>query len=110
MLGPLPFVAGRQPHDEPAYAGPLPFPRRDELVDHDLGAVREVAELRFPDDELVGARGRVTVFETDHGLLGEQRIDDEEVTLLLAHVLQRDIRSLVPALAVLVVQYRVAVE
>ena len=31
-------------------------PDADELVDHDLRAVGEIAELRFPDDELVRAR------------------------------------------------------
>ena len=52
VLGALPFVAVRQQHHEAADAAPLHFAGADELVDHDLRAVGEIAELRFPDDEL----------------------------------------------------------
>ena len=55
VLRPLPFVAVRQHHHETAQAAPLGLARADELIDHDLGAVREIAELRFPDHQLVGA-------------------------------------------------------
>ena len=51
MLGPLAFVAVRQQQHETADAAPLHFARRDELVDHHLRAVGEVAELRLPDHE-----------------------------------------------------------
>ena len=49
VLGALAFVAVRQQHDQTAHARPLGFAADDKLVDHDLRAVGEVAELRFPD-------------------------------------------------------------
>ena len=48
MLRPLALVAMRQQADETRHAEPLLFAARDELVEHDLGAVGEVAELRLP--------------------------------------------------------------
>ena len=48
VLGPLPFVAVRQQHDQAAVQAPLGTGRGDELVDHDLGAVGEVAKLGLP--------------------------------------------------------------
>ena len=49
MLRPLPFVAVRQKQRESAEPAPLRFARTDELVDDDLRAVGEIAELAFPD-------------------------------------------------------------
>jgi FkbM family methyltransferase len=43
----------RQQHHEAGHAKPLRLAGRDELVDHDLGAVDEVAELRLPEHERV---------------------------------------------------------
>jgi hypothetical protein len=45
----------RQHHRETAQPPPLDFAGRDELVDHDLRTVGEVAELRFPDDQPFGS-------------------------------------------------------
>ena len=94
----------------PAHAAPFHFARRDELVDHHLRAVREIAELRFPDHELARARKSHSRIRTEHGLFGKERIDDHEIALLLGDVLQRHIRALVPALAILIVQHRVAMK
>src|SRR5207248_5944280 len=46
--------------------------------------------------------------EAEHGLFGEERIDDDEIALAVADVLQRDVDARIPLLAVLVVQHRVA--
>ena len=40
-------------------------PGDEELVDHDLGAVDEVAELRLPEHERVRRGDRVAVLEAD---------------------------------------------
>ena len=48
MLRTLAFIAVRQKADEARHAQPLALARRDELVEHDLRAVGEVAELRLP--------------------------------------------------------------
>src|SRR5712692_7928843 len=66
VLRTLALVAVRQEHREAAEPPPFRLARGDELVDHDLRAVGEVAELRFPDDELVRLRGRVAVLEAEH--------------------------------------------
>ena len=76
--GPCAFVAVRQEQREPAQAAPLRFARADELVDDDLRAVDEVAELAFPDHERVRIGGRVAVLEAHHGLFGQHRVDDLE--------------------------------
>src|SRR5258706_12054830 len=109
-VGPLPFVAVRQHHHHAADAAPLDLARGDELVDHHLRAVDEVAELRLPDHELVWLRGRVAEFEAEHRLFRQHRIDDHEIALVGRDVRERDVAARVPLLAVLVVQHRVAVE
>ena len=48
VLGPLALVAVRQEAHQPRHAQPLAFARGDELVDHYLCSVGEVAELRLP--------------------------------------------------------------
>src|SRR5215470_13278552 len=62
VLRPLPLVAMRQQQREAAHPCPLRLARGDELVDHHLRAVREVAELRLPDGQLVRLGARVSVF------------------------------------------------
>ena len=51
VLGSLAFVAVRQQQDEAGEQAPLGFAGGDELVDDDLRAVGEVAELGLPEDE-----------------------------------------------------------
>jgi hypothetical protein len=46
-----------QQHHQTAHTAPLLLAGADELVDNDLRAVGEVAELRFPDGQ--GARSAV---------------------------------------------------
>ena len=78
MLRPLPLVAVRQEADERRHAQPFALARRDELVEHDLRAVGEVAELRLPEHERVRLGERVAVLEAEHRLLREHRVDDLE--------------------------------
>ena len=76
--GPCPSKpCGRSKH-EAREARPLVLGRDDELVDDDLRRVREVAELRLPDDELVGPVERVAVLEAEHAGLAERRVVDLE--------------------------------
>ena len=87
---------------------PAPFrlARGDELVDDDLRAVHEVAELPFPDDERRRVGGRVAVLEAEHRLLGQRRIDDAEPHLVLGDARERN----VGLAGRLVVQHRMAME
>ena len=83
VLRALAFVAVRQQHDDAGEQAPLGFAGSDELVDDDLRAVGEVAELRLPEDEGFGIVAGVAVFEAEDGGFGEQRVVDLEAALLL---------------------------
>ena len=72
----------------------LALARSDELVDDDLGAVREVAELRLPDHQRVRVGERVAVLEAEHAVLGEEAVEDLEVRLLGRQVVERDVAFL----------------
>ena len=96
MLRTLPLIAMRQQQREPADAPPLDLAGGDELVDHDLRAIGEIAELRFPDHQLVGLRRRIAVFEPHDRRLRQHRIDDVEIGLAGADVLQRYPRARSP--------------
>ena len=104
MLRPLAFIAMRQQQHEARHAQPFALARRDELVDHHLGAIGEVAELRLPQHQRVGLGEAVAIFEAEHGFFGEHRIDDLEVALLFAEMLERRVFVLV----LLIHQHRVA--
>ena len=72
VLGAVALVAVRQEERQARGLPPLRAPRDEELVDHDLSAVDEVAELRLPEDERVGRRDRVAVLEPERGVLRER--------------------------------------
>ncbi len=105
VLGTLAFVAVRQEQGQAAQAAPLGFTGSDELVDHHLGAIGEITELGFPDDQGVRRSRGVAVFEAQHGFLGQQRVHDGHVQIGV-DALQRRIGGAVH----LVVQHRVAVK
>ena len=79
MLRALPLVAVRQQQHEPAQPAPLHFAGSDELVDHHLGTVGEVAELGFPDHQRIRLGGGGAIFERQDGFFGQQRIDHHEI-------------------------------
>ena len=72
----------------------LRSPDDDELVDHDLGAVDEVAELAFPQGQGVRIGQRVAVFETQHRLFRQGRIDALVQGLAVADVVEREVAAL----------------
>ncbi len=79
VLRALAFVAVRQEQAQARHAVPLGLARRDELVDDDLRAVGEIAELAFPDVQRVRLGGRVAVLECHHRFFAQQRVDDRDV-------------------------------
>ena len=87
--GPLPFVAVRQQKRQACRLTPLREARDDELVDHDLRAVDEVAELRFPEHERLRCRDRVAVLESEARILRKRRVVDLEGRRGVVEVLQR---------------------
>ena len=56
----------------------LSSPGGDELVDDDLRAVGEIAELRLPQDEGFGIVAAVSVFEAENAGFGEDGVVDVE--------------------------------
>ena len=74
VLGPRALVAVRQQQRQPRGLAPLGRPAGDELVDDDLRAVGEVAELRLPQDERLGRLGAVAVLEAEAGDLAQRRV------------------------------------
>ena len=66
VLRPLAFVAVRQQHDDAGEQTPLVLAGGDELVDDDLRAVGEVAELRLPEHQRLGIVAAEAVLEAEH--------------------------------------------
>ena len=106
MLGSLTLVAMRQEQRDARQAAPLGFAGTDELIDDDLRAVAEVAELTLPNGQAVRLGGREAVLETHDRLFGQHRIGHGERRLVGRQVLKRNIA----AARGLIVQHRVAVE
>ena len=74
VLRPLPFEAVGEQQDETAGAQPLGLAGGDELVDDDLGAIGEIAELRFPQHERLRVGERIAIFESEHAEFGERTV------------------------------------
>src|SRR5690606_8982603 len=104
VLRALPFVAVWQQQRQAADTRPLGFTRGNELVDHHLGTVGKIAELRFPDHQCFRRGGGVAILERQYCLFRQQRIVDIEIRLAIIQVLQRHITFTV----FLVMQYRMA--
>src|ERR1035437_3673659 len=88
VFGALPFVAVGEEHHQAAGLAPLLLAAGDELVDHDLRAVGEIAELRFPDDQRQRLGHRVAELEAQHGVLAERAIERVEAPLVGRDVLR----------------------
>src|SRR4051794_2982704 len=78
VLGTVALVPVRQQQRQPRRLAPLRQTGGDELVDDDLRAVDEVAELRLPQDERLRGRRGVAVLEADAGVLAQRRVVDLE--------------------------------
>ena len=89
--GPWPFEAVRQQHHQAARLAPLGFGAGDELVDHDLRAVGEVAELRFPDHQRQRIGHAVAEFEAQHGVFAQRAVVHVEARLVRRDVLHGDV-------------------
>ncbi len=77
--GPLAVIAVRQEQSDGGSFAPFSFRTDDVLVDDDLRAVGEIAELRFPENEHVGEIERVAEIETEHGVFGKRAVIDAEM-------------------------------
>ena len=91
MLGSLTLVAVREEHHEAARLAPLGLGGGDKLVDHNLGAVDEVAELALPEDERGRVRDGVAVLEPERGVLAQERVVDLDPRCLAGHLTPGDV-------------------
>ena len=91
MLWSLAFIAMRQEQHQARHAQPFHLARGDELIDDDLGAVGEIAELRLPEHQRLGLGEAVAIFEADHRFFRKQRVDHFEFGLTAADVVERHI-------------------
>ncbi len=91
MLRSLPLVAVRQEHDEARNLAPLRLPADDELVDHRLPNVREVAVLGLPEHQRVTGVDGVSVLEAHNGDLREWAVVDSERRVCLRHRVKRHV-------------------
>ncbi|MPL74173.1 hypothetical protein SDC9_19983 [bioreactor metagenome] len=89
VLGALALEAVRQQADEARHAQPLAFARVDELVEHDLRAVGEVAELGFPQGKRVRFSQRIAILEAEHRIFRQHRVDDLVTRLTRLDVVER---------------------
>jgi hypothetical protein len=87
VLRSLTLVSVRQQQNESAVLPPLFFGARNELIDDDLRAVDEVAELRLPHHESAGIGDRVSVLESEDAVLGEEGVVGAESALIFASTL-----------------------
>ena len=104
VLGPLAFVAVREQEHQRRRQPPLRAAGGDELVEHHLRAVDEVAVLRFPDHQAPRLLHVVAELEADGRVLGERAVVKLERRARLRKLLQRhQLRS-----GIRVVEHRVA--
>ncbi len=95
MFRTLAFIAMRQQADESRHAQPFALARRDELIEQHLRAIGEIAELALPKRQGVGFRQGISIFEPEHSLFREHRIDDLIAALAVANMVQRHIAAFV---------------
>src|SRR5699024_11019176 len=89
MVGALALVPVWKQQDDAGLLVPLGLAGRDVLVDDRLGTVDEVAELRLPHRQRLGASHGVAVLEAEGRVLREQRVVDVERCLVVREVRQR---------------------
>ncbi len=98
VLGAAALETVRQQDDEAGEPLPLVLRAHDELVDDDLRDVGEVAVLRLPQHEPLGAIQAVAPLEAEHPGLAERAVVDLDGLLVRRQMRERRVR-----LAVLVV-------
>lgn len=106
MLRTLPFVAVRQEQGQAAQASPLGLAGGNELVDDDLCAIDEIAELGLPDGQRTRFGRSVAILEPEYGFFRQQRVDYGHAPGIFGQLAQRQQGLTVG----LVVQHGMAVE
>src|SRR5579872_431181 len=97
VLRALSLVAVRQEQHQAAGLSPLRFGGGDELVDHDLRAVREIAKLRFPQDQRQRVGHTKAEFESHDRIFAEGTVPDLETFLVSRKMLEGNVEASVLA-------------
>ena len=79
------------------------------MVNRHLRAVGKIAELRFPNGELLGRGASVSVFIRQYGFFVKNTVNHGERCLVFRHVFQRGVNAQVVFLPLRVVQHGMAV-
>src|SRR5437867_12715518 len=91
MFRSLTLITVRQKHHDSCREIPFVLARADELVDDHRGAVGEVAELRFPENERFGEVAAEAVLETEAACFGKRGIVNLAESLIRRKVTEREI-------------------
>mmetsp|Transcript_9479 Transcript_9479/g.27033 ORF Transcript_9479/g.27033 Transcript_9479/m.27033 type:complete len:300 (-) Transcript_9479:2315-3214(-) len=78
VLGALSVVSMREQHHQTRLSQPLVFSAGNELIDDGLGAIDEVTELRFPQNESVRVFQTVPRLESQNGEFGQDGVTARE--------------------------------
>ena len=89
VLGSLAVVAVGEEKSQAGGGAPFRFGGADVLIDLGLGAVGEITELSFPEDEHIRAVEGVAVIEAENGGFGKGAIVDAEGRLIFREVFER---------------------
>ena len=74
---------------------PLGFGRADILVNYDLGPVKEIAELRLPNNKIIRTVQREAIVKTHDSFFGQIRVADlQEAGLTLIDVVEWNVSGL----------------
>ena len=99
VLRTLSVIAVRQQQRDVRTLSPLGLCTGNELIDHDLSTVCEVAKLCFPDRKtILGHRG-IAVFKAHDGVFGQGAVVDAQACRRLRKRVQRDATVLVDDVA-----------
>lgn len=109
MLSALSVHAVREQQNNAAVNAPLNLATRDKIINHNLRAVREIAELRLPHNKRVFVALSVPVLEAEDSEFTEVRVRYREVLALLRGQHLVDWRELLGLAVVLVCQQHVPV-
>ena len=76
MFRPHSLKTVREQKNDPRQPMPFVFCTNDKLIDDDLRGVHEIAELRLPQNQTVGAIETVAVIESENAGFGKWAVDD----------------------------------
>ena len=81
----------RKQHHQTGEQSPFIFAGDDELVDDDLRAIGEIAELCLPQHQAIRIVAAESIFKTQHGSFGQNRVVGRKPCLIGREVRKRHV-------------------